>query len=674
MCVEHLITARHFAERAYAYRKRVYNKATTKRTPQSGCKSRAQRTRFLKTRRPHSRKMNVSEVPEAPCSSPFVSGLSLTDVCSGNSATLFLSMVNVLAAYSPIINGACGRITPIKRPLPIYDFIVVGGGAGGSVVASRLSEIHNWNVLLVEAGPDEPVGMQIPSNLQLYLNTELDWKYKTTNESYACLKTNGSCSWPRGKNLGGCTGHHGMAYHRGHEKDYARWVEMGNEGWSWNEVLPYFFKSEDNKEIGRVRAQDHGTGGPMTVERFPWQPQFAWDIMSAAKEVGLGTTEDLVGENIKGFTVAQTISNNGVRISTARAFLWPHRNRKNLHVALNAMATKVNTKKILSKVKADGITFIMNGRRYNVRARKEVILAAGTINSPQLLLLSGIGPKSHLKSVGIRPVVDLPGVGENLHNHQSFGVDFTLSETNTNELNINSADTYFYNQTGPMSSTGLAQLTGILASNYTTSDDPDIQIFFAGYQAICDTGDRIPDLKADGNKQTVRFTSVNLQALSRGRITLASNDPLHHPIIWSNDLANPQDRSIMYQGLQHILKLSKANAMKKYNLKMVDDTVPECEQYKKEMNYDYWDCQFRYNTRPENHQGGTCKMGTSSDPMAVVSPALKVHGVDGLRVADASVMPKMVSGNPVAAINMIGERVADFIKNDYKVIYTLKAD
>ncbi|TGZ54850.1 Uncharacterized protein DBV15_01942 [Temnothorax longispinosus] len=556
-------------------------------------KTRAQRTRFLKTRRSHSRKMNVSEVPEAPCSSPFVSGLSLTDVCSGNSATLFLSMVNVLAAYSPIINGVCGRITPIKRPLPIYDFIVVGGGAGGSVVASRLSEIPNWNVLLVEAGPDEPVGMQIPSNLQLYLNTELDWKYKTTNESYACLKTNGSCSWPRGKNLGGCTGHHGMAYHRGHEKDYARWVEMGNEGWSWKEVLPYFFKSEDNKEIGRVRAQDHGTGGPMTVERFPWQPQFAWDIMSAAKEVGLGTTEDLVGENIKGFTVAQTISNNGVRLSTARAFLWPHRNRKNLHVALNAMATKVNTKKILSKVKADGITFIMNGRRYNVRARKEVILAAGTINSPQLLLLSGIGPKSHLKSVGIRPVVDLPGVGENLHNHQSFGVDFTLSETNTNELNINSADIYFYNQTGPLSSTGLAQLTGILASNYTTNDDPDIQIFFAGYQAICDTGDRIPDLKADGNKETVRFTSVNLQALSRGRITLASNDPLHHPIIWGNDLANPQDRSIMY-------------------------------------------------------------------------PYLKT--IKGKRDE------KMVSGNPVAVVNMIGERVADFIKNDYKVIYTLKAD
>lgn len=264
--------------------------------------------------------------------------------------------------------------------------------------------------------------------------------------------------------------------------------------------------------------------------------------MQAAEEVGLGITEDLVGPNITGFTVAQTISRNGVRLSASRAFLWPNRNRPNLHIALNATATKIQTRRVNSKVTASGLSFTMvrffprfilrdyisakyimispysqNGRRYNVRAKREVILSAGSINSPQLLLLSGIGPKEHLKSVNIRAVHDLPGVGQNLHNHQSYGIDFNINHTIINELTLDSADQYLYNQTGPMSSTGLAQLTGILASNFTTEVDPDIQIFFAGYQATCNTGNRIPDLIQLNNEETIRFTSVNIQPRSRGK-------------------------------------------------------------------------------------------------------------------------------------------------------------
>lgn len=289
------------------------------------------------------------------------------------------------------------------------------------------------------------------------------------------------------------------------------------------------------------------------INRFPWQPRLTWDIVEAARETGLGVSEDLTGPNITGFTVAQTISRNGVRLSAARAFLWPHRNRKNLHVALNATATRIDTTKIGKKVKATGITLALvradspfiilylrasefaacerlsatvhpvlqnDGQRYKIKARKEVILTAGAVNSPQLLLLSGIGPREHLKSVGIRTVVDLPGVGENLHNHASYGVDFTVNETYVEELNVDSADRYMHNQTGPMSSTGLAQLTGILRSNYTTADDPDIQIFFAGYQAVCGTGGRIADLETHGNKRTVRFTAVNMQTRSRGKRSL----------------------------------------------------------------------------------------------------------------------------------------------------------
>lgn len=594
------------------------------------------------------------------CTQPFAGGPQLTDVCSADTGALFLLLLTNLINSNEKINDPCGRVTPVKTVLPRYDFIVVGGGAAGPIVASRLSEVPDWNVLLIEAGPDEPAGTQVPANLQLYLNTELDWKFVTTNESHACLNNNGSCSWPRGKNLGGCTSHHGMAYHRGHRKDYERWVEMGNVGWSWEEVFPYFLMSEDNQEIGRVSGKYHAVGGPMTVERFPWQPNFAWDILQAAEEAGLGTTEDMVGEKITGFTVAQTLSKNGVRQSTASAYLRPVRNRKNLHVVLEAQATKVLTRKNT----AYGVQFVKDKRTHTVRAKREVILSAGSVNSPQLLLLSGIGPQEHLKSVGIPVVQDLPGVGENLHNHASFGVDFTMNTSWFSELSVQSADEYINNQTGPLSATGLAQVTGILASSFATSDDPDIQIFFAGFQGNCESKAKIADLTTYDGKETVRFSSVNLRPLSRGRLTLRDKNPLSPPMIWSNDLAEPQDVSVIIEGLRAIFRLANSTVMQRHQLTLASPRLKECSDFK-EGSDEYWRCAIHWNTRPENHQSGSCKMGPSADPMAVVDPELKVHGVKALRVADASVMPKVVSGNPVAAINMIGERAAAFIKKDW---------
>lgn len=320
--------------------------------------------------------------------------------------------------------------------------------------------------------------------------------------------------------------------------------------------MPYYLKSENNTELHRVGTKYHRNGGVMNVERFekvlssnqpsdkflennkyfdrfPYQPPFAWEILRAAEEAGFGISEDLSGDKINGFTIAQTISKNGVRVSSARAFITPFEHRKNLHVIVNATVTRVRT---LSK-RATGVDVlvvsrsnretrseirliiisisIQNGRKRIVFAKREVVLSAGTINTPQLLMLSGIGPKEHLRSMGIPVVVDSPGVGENLHNHQSFGLDYSLAEEFYPTFNQTNVDQYLYNQTGPLSSTGLAQVTGIWHSNFTTPDDPDIQIFFAGYQAICSPKSKIADLSAH-DKQAVRMSALNLQPTSKG--------------------------------------------------------------------------------------------------------------------------------------------------------------
>ncbi|KAK9304106.1 hypothetical protein QLX08_004466 [Tetragonisca angustula] len=602
------------------------------------------------------------------CAAPFYGGPQLTDVCGASNGELFLTLLNILLVTNPKIGEPCERVTPVEDPDLIYDFIVVGAGAGGAAVAGRLSEVEKWKVLLIEAGPDEPAGAEIPGNLLLYLGGELDWNYETSDEEHACLSQGGRCVWPRGKNLGGTTLHHGMAYHRGHPKDYARWVEQGAEGWGWDDVLPYYLKSENNREIERVGREHHGVGGPLDVERLPYQPPFAQHIMKAAEEVGFGVTEDLVGDKITGFTVAQTISKNGVRTTAVRSYITPIADRKNLHVAINATVTKVNIVDNIVGKRATGVEVLLNGKKRSIKAKREVILSAGTINSPKLLMLSGIGPKKHLESMKIPVNVDLPGVGENLHNHQSHGLIFTVNEPYYSMFNQSSAEEYIYNQTGPLASTGLAQVTGILASNFTNETDPDIQIFFAGYQGICDGTNGIGEMDVQG-KMAVQMTSVNVRPTSRGRIRLNSNDPLDPPHIWSNDLGTDHDRSVVIQGLRKIQQLSSSPAMKSIGVTYVEQFIQQCSEFKRDSD-DYWNCAIQWNTRPENHQTGSNRMGPRTDPTTVVNNRLKVHGIKGLRVADASVQPTVVSGNPAASVNMVGERAAHFIKEDWGIIKT----
>ncbi|KAK0079295.1 hypothetical protein PV326_008820, partial [Microctonus aethiopoides] len=515
-----------------------------------------------------------------------------------------------------------------------HDLIVFKGGSAGAIVAARLSDVSEWKVLLIEAGPDEPPGADIPSMMAMFLGTEIDWQYRTTNESNACLSTNGSCGWPRGKNLGGSSVHNGMMYIRGHARDYNDWESMGNVGWGWSNVLPYFMYSEDNSEINQLNTNYHSAGGPLSVEKFPWRPSISDDILLAAANKGLGLSDDLNGDKITGFTVAQTTSRNGVRVSSASAFLRPIRNRRNLHIALNATATRI----IFEDFQAIGIQYIQDNELRTARASREVILSAGAIGSPHLLLLSGIGPKPHLDAMKIPLVRHLPGVGENLHNHVSYTFTYSINQANEFDLNWAAALEYIAFHRGPMSSTGLSQLTGIIASNYTTPDHPDLQFFFGGYQAACATTGEVGALM-DGGRRSISISATYLHPRSRGSLRLANNNPLTKPVMQANYLQDAQDVAALVEGMEIAISLMNSTVLAKYNITLMDQPIQACSQFTF-LSKEYLSCAVRQDTGPENHQAGSCKMGPINDKMAVVDPELRVYGIRGLRVADASIMPK----------------------------------
>jgi glucose dehydrogenase (acceptor) len=301
-------------------------------------------------------------------------GPTLASTCGGAQYMLFMGLLEVFLRSQCDLEDPCGR--PHNTPiLPEYDFIVVGGGSAGSVVASRLSEIPEWNVLLIEAGLDEPTGTQVPSMFLNFIGSDIDWAYQTEPEPQACLgETEQRCYWPRGKVLGGTSVMNGMMYIRGSRKDYDDWAAAGNEGWSYNEVLPYFLKSEDNKQADAMDRGYHATGGLLTVSQFPYHPPLSQAILKAAQELGY-PVRDLNGAYHTGFNIAQTTNRNGSRLSTAKAFLRPFKNRRNLHILMNSTVTRVliNT----TTKQTYGVEVINNGVKQVVYSSKEVIVSGG---------------------------------------------------------------------------------------------------------------------------------------------------------------------------------------------------------------------------------------------------------------------------------------------------------
>ncbi|CAG9861747.1 unnamed protein product [Phyllotreta striolata] len=587
-------------------------------------------------------------------------GPTLASTCGGAPFMLFMGLLEVFLRSQCDIEDPCNRP---RRPQLFrdYDFVVVGAGSAGAVVASRLSEIPEWRVLLVEAGHDEPTGTQVPSMFLNFFGTDIDWGYQTEPETQACLgETDRRCYWPRGKVLGGTSTMNGMMYMRGSRKDYDDWASMGNEGWSYNEVLQHFLKSEDNQQMDQVDVGYHSTGGLLTVSQFPYHPPLSKSILKAAQELGY-PIRDLNGRYHTGFNIAQTTNRNGSRLSTAKAFLRPFTRRNNLHVLLNATVSKVLIN--ASTKEAYGVEVLQDGKRTSVYATKEVIVSGGAVNSPQILLLSGVGPEEELKKAGVPLVHDLPGVGRNLHNHVAHSINFFINDTNTATLNWATAMEYLLFRDGLMSGTGISEVTGFVNTKYQdpAEEHPDIQFIFGGFLANCARTGQVGE-KIDNNSRSIQIIPTLLHPKSRGYLTLKDSNPLSHPLIYANYFTHPEDIKVLVEGIKVALRLAETKALRKYGIQLDRTPTGGCEKLSFGSDK-YWECSVKRRTAPENHQCGSCKMGPPTDPMAVVNPSLQVHGVDRLRVIDASVMPKVTSGNTNAPCIMIGEKGADLIKS-----------
>ncbi|KAJ8711297.1 hypothetical protein PYW07_008539 [Mythimna separata] len=602
-----------------------------------------------------------------PCGCPIREvGPSMVSSCPNQ----FLLFMTILEAY---INGRCdladpcNRVTSRDQPDENYDFVVVGGGTAGAVMAGRLSENPQWKVLLIEAGGDEPTQSGVPAWVTAYWSRDdTDWQYHTEKQERACLDEGGSCYWPRAKMLGGCSVINGMMYMRGQPADYDGWAVNGATGWSWYEVLPYFLRSEDNKEIGNgVSAQYHSRGGPLPVQKFRHAPQFAHDVVSGAIELGYPPTSDLNGETNTGFTIAQTLNDGGTRYTTARAYLRPASKRANLHVMLNALGSRVIVDPVTKKVTA--VEYIKDGVAKTVGVNKEAILTAGTLNTPQILLLSGIGPKETLDKFNIPTIQDLPGVGQNLQNHVGVTLDFTLTkEPKVPDLNWDVATEYLLSRNGPLSSTGMSQLTGKVNSRLASAGGrhPDVQFFFGGYYASCGDGVIVEPRSLDesAEKRHITISAIALQPRSRGFVSIRSVDPTQAPVMQPNYFYEDHELNVLVDAARIAYRLANTTILReKYGMIPTEGYGDECEGGGRDPSDEFFRCLARLHTAPENHQVGTAKMGPDTDPMAVVDMQLRVHGIQGLRVADGSIMPTLPSGNTMAPIIMIAERGAEFI-------------
>ncbi|XP_060603875.1 glucose dehydrogenase [FAD, quinone]-like [Ruditapes philippinarum] len=548
-----------------------------------------------------------------------------------------------------------------------YDYVIVGGGSAGSVLASRLSEDRNIRVLLIEAGGfyDENPNFHIPIKILSLQNTKHDWKYYTVPQTVSCLGLNKNSGYlPRGRVLGGSSVLNAMQYTRGSRYDYNEWAANGCIGWSYKDVLPYFLKSEDIQIDELKSSTFHRSGGPLAVSGSRIT-ELSDLYMKAGQELGFNIT-DYNGADQEGFNRMQLNVRNGVRDATGLAFLGRIGKRSNLDIVIETFVTKVN---IVNKA-ADGVFYVRNGKKSYVRAKKEIILSAGAINSPQILMLSGVGPEEHLKSMDIPVLLDLP-VGNNLQDHL---MAYMLTKINkpislSDDL-INSFWTRLrYNLfgTGPLSiagSEGSAFYYNDQSKRGQASADVQIMIYSKYIAENCfNIKDSVAKefLAEHGNIEGFNFIVSITNPKSRGTVRLKSSDPFDYPLIDPQYLTDKRDVENFIGGIRLWERFMQTKTMKELGVDMNQMKLSFCSQHKFRSD-DYWECFVRHLAITVYHHSSTCKMGADEDETAVLDSKLRVKGIKGLRVVDASVFPTVTSGNINAPVIMVAEKAADMIR------------
>ena len=525
-----------------------------------------------------------------------------------------------------------------------YDFIVVGAGSAGCAVAARLSEVARYKVLLLEAGPpDRNFWIQLPIGYaKTFLDPKVNWKYETDPEPYC---NNRRVYWPRGKVLGGSSSINGMIYIRGVASDYNYWRQLGNSGWGYHDVLPYFKKAE-----GQCRGSDeyHSGDGPLGVAETAWRNALSEAYLQGALELGLPRNDDFNGARQEGTGYYQQTQRGGRRASSARSYLGSAKARPNLRVVTEALAHQI----VLEGNRAVGVAYETPSGKATARAGREVILCGGAINSPQLLQLSGIGPAEALQAAGVQVRYEIKGIGENLHDHYAIR---SMYRTETPGVTMNDAVRTLWGKaiaglqwalarTGPLSIG--AGVVGVFARTRPELEDPDIQLHYIPFST-----DKMGTTLHERPGFMVAMNQSRPQ--SRGRLRIKSADPREHPSMVANYLADEIDRRTTVEGIKFVRRISQTKAVSPY---VAEELSPGLRYRSDDELLDY----ARNNGGSIYHPAGTCKMG--SDPMAVVDDQLRVRGLGGLRIADASIMPQVVSGNTNAACIMIGEKCADLVK------------
>ncbi|XP_075156331.1 glucose dehydrogenase [FAD, quinone]-like [Haematobia irritans] len=603
--------------------------------------------------------------------------MSSCNQCPAPSVGVMNTMVSVLTEY--LLQAHCdvarselyppdyGEIA-LHQGLGVYDFVVIGAGTAGSVVASRLSENPQWKVLILEAGDNPPQESEIPALSMTIPRTSFMYNYTTEANKRSCRAfKNDQCYWPRGKVLGGSGAVNGLMYLRGNRKDYDNWLEAGNPGWGYDDIWPYFEKS--------LTLSD--TRGYIEVNQFEATNERVHVLLlQAAKEIGQPLPKSYGKDNYLGYTRIPGTVKNGLRTTTAKGYLTVAAKRSNLHVIKNAQVMPLEFVQGGQKVRQVKFN-LRNHRTMKVNVRKEVILSAGAIDSPKLLMLSGVGPVNHLRSLQIPVKQNLP-VGYNLQDHvmSMLFVEFNGPEVHLKN-DLDGTYEYLIYRKGPLATIGSMNLVGLVNLEGHNSKYPELQIihryfkkgeqmkmqkFFESERMKNDLKEVL--LKVVENKAVMMFLLLVAHPKSRGSLRLKSKSQKDLPIIDANYFDDDDDMKTMVKALHYIEKFINTSVFQEKEAKMIRLPLRDCNhlEYKSD---EYWRCYTTYMTKTCFHPVGTAKMGPLADNTTVVDPRLRVKGLSNVRVVDASIMPTIPGVNTNGPTIMIAEKASDIIKEDW---------